>query len=408
MRKYVPLVSLLSLVALGACTIVSTDNGDAGGGAGGGGGGGAGGGGGGSADASGDVTASKDGGSDGTTNDGAPCVPDPGNFDIPGNGCDDDGDGIIDNTPTCDSTLMNNGGASDFAKAMGLCQTATGASDPKWGVVSAQFTNGYQLLTLPNDLQHGILSKFGSVVVPREGAMLGILSSGCGQEFDNCNTGDNMEFKGSHTAMQPSQGGAVPAGFPKASGSCTVSSSVNDVIDLQLTIKVPKNAQGLSFDFNFWSGEWPNYVCSNYDDAFIAFLHSAAFNGGTADNFSFDMSGNDVSVNNGFFDRCTPGTTTGCAGGTNTGTSVCPSGTAELAGTGFLDPQQVYCGTTMSSSGGATGWLVSQAPVQPAEIITVDFIIWDTGDAIYDSSVLVDHFQWLAMLTQTGTGRPPP
>jgi hypothetical protein len=33
--------------------------------------------------------------------------------------------------------------------------------------------------------------------------------------------------------------------------------------------------------------------------------------------------------------------------------------------------------------------------VKPGETITLEFIIWDTGDAQYDSSVLLDHFVWV-------------
>jgi hypothetical protein len=41
------------------------------------------------------------------------------------------------------------------------------------------------------------------------------------------------------------------------------------------------------------------------------------------------------------------------------------------------------------------------------ETITLQFIIWDTGDANWDSSVLVDNFQWQPEPTVTGTNRPP-
>ena len=57
-------------------------------------------------------------------------------------------------------------------------------------------------------------------------------------------------------------GGDVPAGFPKDSGACKVSSVVNDVIDLKVQILVPTNAKGFSFDFNFMSEEWPDFLCS--------------------------------------------------------------------------------------------------------------------------------------------------
>ena len=38
----------------------------------------------------------------GSSSGGGGCDPNPANYDIPGNNCDDDGDGQVDNTPTCD------------------------------------------------------------------------------------------------------------------------------------------------------------------------------------------------------------------------------------------------------------------------------------------------------------------
>ena len=58
------------------------------------------------------------------------------------------------------------------------------------------------------------------------------------------------------------------------------------------------------------------------------------------------------------------------------------------------------------TGGGATGWLTTTAPVSPGEVITIQFIIWDTGDANWDSSVLLDHFTWQPGTTTTGTTRP--
>ena len=87
-------------------------------------------------------------------------------------------------------------------------------------------------------------------------------------------------------------------------------------------------------------------------------------------------------------------------------TAACAGGVAEFAGTGFEDLGQWCTGTT--TGGGATGWLTSQAPVKPGETITLEFMIWDTGDASYDSSVVLDNFQWQGVPTPPGTQRPPP
>ena len=106
---------------------------------------------------------------------GGGCVSSPKNYDIPGNGCDDDGDGQTDNVTKCDSSLGVAGSARDFAKAMGLCRDA---SDGGWGVISAEYRGAYASGGKLNDAQHGILPKFGDTIVPREGSTLGVISSG--------------------------------------------------------------------------------------------------------------------------------------------------------------------------------------------------------------------------------------
>jgi len=111
-------------------------------------------------------------------------------------------------------------------------------------------------------------------------------------------------------------------------------------------------------------------------------------------------------VNNGFFDRCTPNSQTGCGLGATPKTAACGGGDAELVGTGFYDLGP-WCANATTTGGGATGWLMSTAPVAPGEVITIELLLWDMGDPNYDSSVLVDHFSWLADTTQTGTQRPP-
>ena len=176
---------------------------------------------------------------------------------------------------------------------------------------------------------------------------------------------------------------------------------MNDVVNLKLVLKAPKNASGFKFDFNFHSGEWPAYICSEFNDGFVAYLTSSA----GADNISFDAKKNPVSVNNGFFDRCTPGARIGCLGG-RAGVSECPGGTDELAGTGFGIMGNHCPGGGPSVSGGATGWLSSQAPIKAGEQFTLELMIWDTGDGDLDSSVLLDNFRWIQGDVKTSTERP--
>jgi hypothetical protein len=379
----------------------------------------------------GDGTGFGSGDGTGTGTASKPCVPSAANFDVPGNGCDDDGDGKVDNAPACDSALDFSGDAEQFAKAIGVC---TKAADKGYGLVSAKFTRGYERNDAPQAEQHGILQKFGSVIKPREGTSLAVLSTGFAREFDgtsgkepfggmtskpgfplptttfhgkdwyNFGLGNDGTKKGNGTA---------PPGYPKAAQGCKQFNEVNDVIVAKLEIKAPPNVSGIKFDFNFYSGEWPAYLCSEFNDGFIAVLHSKAFNGGKAENMSFDKDNNPVSVNNGFFDRCTPSMQTGCAPeAEKKGMSTCPGGTNELAGTGFgLEGE--WCGSyqggakTKSVNGGSTGWLTSAAPIEPGETFTIEFYIWDTGDAFLDSSVLIDNFTYADGNVVTGTDRPP-
>ena len=48
---------------------------------------------------------------------------------------------------------------------------------------------------------------------------------------------------------------------------------------------------------------------------------------------------------------------------------------------------------------------MTKAAIQPGEQFTLDFMIWDAGDGLLDSSVLIDHFQWIGGTVSTGTTR---
>jgi hypothetical protein len=331
------------------------------------------------------------------------CKPSPGNFDVPGNGCDDDADGKPDVLAACDESLPVTGDAEAFVRSIGLCKAATANS---WGLVSAKYTRGWNIAEAPPDGQHGILRKFGTNVGPREGNSFGVLSTGFAREYNDENgVGSPSQQQGAfQQGVEMSGPGAVPPGYPRPASGCEIAKDVHDVITVELQIKAPDNAKGISFDFDFYSGEWPEFVCTKYNDGFAAFLIAQGFNGGALDNISFDANHNPVSVNNGFFDRCTPNTETGCAGG-QIKTASCPGGEAELAGTGFA-MRGPFCGNKESSGGGSTGWLQSQAPIAPGETFKLYFFLWDTGDGRYDSSVLLDHFQWLEGATTTRTERP--
>jgi hypothetical protein len=206
--------------------------------------------------------------------------------------------------------------------------------------------------------------------------------------------------------------GKAPAGFPQNNPSCIPDKHIFDDIGFQVQMRAPTNATGYSFSFKFYSMEFPYYVCNSYNDQFIALVTPPPM-GSINGNISFDSMHNPVSVNLGFFDVCDP-TQKDMYGGFTCSMSLfgigcptppnpyCPSGTADLAGTGF----DVW--DTGAGGAGATSWLQSQAPVTGGQEITIRFAMWDTGDQDFDSTTLIDNFQWIATPgTTVGVGTTP-
>ena len=46
------------------------------------------------------------------------------------------------------------------------------------------------------------------------------------------------------------------------------------------------------------------------------------------------------------------------------------------------------------AAGGSTDWHHTTSPVEPGEEIKLTLSIFDTGDTILDSAVLIDNFRW--------------
>ncbi len=340
----------------------------------------------------------------------------PGAYDYAANGVDEDCNGTPDDEPAnCDQGLALDGNnPAEAARAIGLCRFAqagaTGAART-WGVITAAyvFADGSKQSgppdnwtgnctgpggqgSPPNPMAHGVLPRFGTALNPREGSKLLALSSGVAREGIN---GDSPG--GAYMCTQS----PTPYGFPTPSTAACPgipiddSAVANDPVALELRIRAPSNALSMSFDFDFYTYEFPDFICSNYNDFFVALMFAGSPEIPQNKNISFDSKGNPVSVNNGFLEVCDPGT---CASSTNNCNGkyfACGLGKNELGGSGF-------------EARAATGWLQTKAPVIGGEEFTLRFAIWDAGDEVLDSTVLIDNVRWDVTEGKPSTGRPPP
>ena len=135
-----------------------------------------------------------------------------------------------------------------------------------------------------------------------------------------------------------------------------------DVTVLKLDLTTPVGANCLRFDFAFYSEEFPEFVNSSYNDAFIAELNSSTWTTNGSDisapnNFAFDPNGDVISIN-------------------STGETAMNAANAD--------------GTTYD---GATVLLSAATPVG-AGANSLYLSIFDQGDPILDSAVFIDNVRF--------------
>jgi|GEM_PF-182215 len=355
-----------------------------------------------------------------------PALVNPGAFEFLGNSVDDDCDGQVDNAATsCDVGLPSDSSdAVQYAFAMDLCQTTT-VQDAGWGVLSGTFSLA-DGTGAPDSGAHAIRPGFG-LISPRLGDSVGVLSTGTAAA-----PGDSAP---NHQPFQPgvvrsissgapadwlaANGGTFPnaPGCPEPSGGTTA----QDPVMLSLFVRVPTNAQSFSLNTYFLSSEYPEWVCSAFNDFFLVLLDSSyagnppnPSDGNLAQYYSSGGTTYPVGVNlatgsTGLFQACQNGPT-GCGSGAVQSTNTTCASTAELTNTGFdvqypppaFTGDPGYCGSSFLSGGG-TSWLTTAGNVVPGEVIELRFVLWDTGDGYYDSVALLDNFQWGITPSAPGT-----
>ena len=289
----------------------------------------------------------------------------PGAFDFVDsldNDCDGDTDAVA--WPCDDALALDSVDPNDGACAIDLCQTTTGASSA-WGLLAASYVRANGTPASPGQTV-GLLSDFGPNVAPLVGNRLLALSSG----FARLPSQPGACGSESCTLLGT---GSAPSGFPQTPDGCPSSADIFDDVGLEISVRAPTNASAFAVRFSFYAFDYPEWVCTSYNDQFVILVDPApagSWNG----NVAADANGNPVSVNGVYFAFC----------------AGCSSGTYALEGTGF----DIWDDTGVDDAG-ATGWLHAQVPVDPGQEYSIRFAIWDTGDIDGDATVVIDAFEWI-------------
>jgi hypothetical protein len=178
---------------------------------------------------------------------------------------------------------------------------------------------------------------------PRKGKTYGILSTGDARDAAR---------KNKETDLSRGNGGPFVRG-------------TRDTLIFRVDMRVPKGTNCLSFSFRFLTEEFPEYVGSEFNDAFIAELGDSTWDATSnedptiiaGDDFALDPNQHLISVNG--------------------------------AGAATVDKASAK-GTTYD---GATGVLRASSPIKPGRR-TLYLSIFDQGDRQYDSSVFVDNLRF--------------
>jgi hypothetical protein len=373
----------------------------------------------------------------------------PGAVEVVGNGIDDNCNGKVDlvdlqDTVACDANLASNSQIpGDYAKAIGICRTTTEnpaqKKDKTWGLIEAKFARA-DGTPLSDFRAVSIRNGFGSVEPGAlEGQKLIVLSSGIAADATQTMPGPNGGAPGNtnvSTTHSPASSADISAcndpacikdWFTKDNpplkkmnelpvapncgmGNAGNPTKANDSVMLKLRLRAPTNAKAFSFNSYFISAEYPEYVCTNYNDQFIALVDTPVpttpipnpidknlmiYNDGVA---KWPVG---INVANGtdLFRICNATEVMNMTCSTsNVNSKSCSLGPSQLTGTGFEKPTNSAC-----YIGGGTFWLTTSGNVVPGEIVELRIVVWDVFDSAYDSVALIDGFDWLKSATVPGS-----
>lgn len=159
-----------------------------------------------------------------------------------------------------------------MARAMGIC-TSTNGKDG-YGYVSSSFALADGNPTQPNVRQRTVLTSFGNAANnPRQGTAMAAISSGTAYSPSTAPGFSASYGAGTPAVSAPPDYLAANGGILQTRPGCpTTQTTARDSVKYSLTLRAPTNAEGFSFQFRFFSQEYPTYVCTQYNDFFIVLL----------------------------------------------------------------------------------------------------------------------------------------
>jgi hypothetical protein len=379
-----------------------------------------------------------------------PAMINPGAVELAGNAVDDNCNGDLDlfdvpDTLPCDTGLYSDSNeAENYARALGICRTTeaepAALADKTWGLVSAviERADGSPLGDLT---ARSIRPGFGGVTPPTlEGDSIVVLSTGIAADAAQTTPGPNggaptgFNVTNIHTpqslalidetctsshcisdwflAANPPL--KLPSELPTPPDCPTQSfdtpNEAHDSVMLTLDLRAPTNVKAFTFNTYFLSAEYPEYVCSDYNDQYLALIETPT--GPTTPANPLDKNlltyaaagkkwpiGINVAAGTNLFAVCDSETTSPTCWDQDLDPTSCSLGSSQLVGTGF------EASTTSAPCllGGGTHWLTVSGNVVPGQVMRLRLVIWDVGDYGYDSVALIDGFKWLTNSTQPGT-----
>ncbi len=323
---------------------------------------------------------------------------------------DEDCDGYIDEAdvdlmPCDDNLALDSNDPMDAVKAIGYCHVDKDGkvkflTKATW-VLADGLPPGPSVDMAKYNLGHGLMDHFGKNDKPREGKRMLALSSGTARNKNEPGFVARNFDKGYSSNPPLTFTGESPA----CPGVVVPKSSVQDAAAIELELTAPSNVLSLEFSFNFRTYEFPQFICTQYNDFFWANF----VQGNTNKNISFDSQMNAISVNAAFLSQCDcppagPGTCTAPPfpmAGQPTKMFDC-QGTDLLDGSDFdgtTNPKPTYDGWTNAGS----GWIITTTPVLPKQNVKLRFAVFDSGvlngvkDHNVDSTVTIDRFRWHAI-----------